>query len=57
MDSVGARALGTGTAPFLGSWKVDEPTGFAKLRNASQTGTWNLFVVDAGPSDVSPVTA
>ena len=57
VDSVGARALGTGAAPFLGSWKVDEPTGFAKLRNVSQTGTWNLFVVDAGPTDVGPVTA
>ena len=39
VDSVSARALGTGTTPFLGSWKIDEPTGFAKLRNASQTGT------------------
>ncbi|GAA3966260.1 hypothetical protein GCM10022407_10710 [Hymenobacter antarcticus] len=57
VDSVGARALGTGAAPFQGAWKVDEPTGFAKLRNSPQTGTWNLFVVDAGPSDIGPVTA
>ncbi|WP_052732693.1 M4 family metallopeptidase [Hymenobacter terrenus] len=57
VDSVGARALGSGTAPFLGTWQVDEPTGFAKLRNSPQTGTWNLFVVDSGPSDIGPVTA
>jgi bacillolysin len=57
VDSVGARALNTGAAPFTGVWKADEPTGFAKLRNAPQAGTWNLFVVDAGPSDVGPVTA
>jgi len=57
VDSVGARALNTGTAPFTGVWKVDEPTGFAKLRNAPQAGIWNLFVVDAGPTDVGPVTA
>ncbi|WP_210518851.1 M4 family metallopeptidase [Hymenobacter terricola] len=57
VDSVGARALGLGVAPFLGSWQVDEPTGFAKLRAAPQNGTWNLFVVDGGPADVGPVTA
>ncbi|GAB3572372.1 M4 family metallopeptidase [Hymenobacter daeguensis] len=57
VDSVGARALNSGTAPFTGVWKADEPTGFAKLRNAPQAGTWNLFVVDGGPADVGPVTA
>ncbi|WP_410779761.1 M4 family metallopeptidase [Hymenobacter negativus] len=57
VDSVGARALNSGTAPFTGVWKADEPTGFAKLRNAPQAGTWNLFVVDGGPTDVGPVTA
>ncbi|MFD2720479.1 M4 family metallopeptidase [Hymenobacter monticola] len=57
IDSVGARSLGAGAAPFTGTWQVDEPTGFAKLRNAPQAGTWNLFVVDAGPTDVGPVTA
>lgn len=57
VDSVGARALNTGAAPFTGAWQVDEPTGFAKLRNAPQAGTWNLFVVDGGPTDVGPVTA
>ena len=57
MDPVGARALGPGAAPFQGAWRTDEPTGFAKLRNARQTGTWNLFVVDAGPTDVGSVTA
>jgi len=56
VDSVGARALGTGAAPYAGAWQVDEPTGFAKLRNAPQTGTWNLFVRDLGPADVGPVT-
>jgi subtilisin-like proprotein convertase family protein len=57
VDSVGARVLNTGTAPFTGTWKADEPTGFAKLRNSAQAGTWNLFVVDGGPTDVGPVTA
>ncbi|MDO7851412.1 M4 family metallopeptidase [Hymenobacter convexus] len=57
IDSVGARSLGAGTAPFTGTWQADEPTGFAKLRNAPQAGTWNLFVVDGGPADVGPVTA
>ncbi|MBF9140874.1 M4 family metallopeptidase [Hymenobacter properus] len=57
IDSVGARSLGAGAAPFTGTWQVDEPTGFAKLRDAPQAGTWNLFVVDGGPADVGPVTA
>ena len=57
VDSVGARALGAGSAPYVGSWQVDEPTGFAKLRAAPQTGTWNLFVVDSSPADVGAVTA
>lgn len=57
VDSVGARKLSGGTAPFLGTWQVDEPTGFAKLRTVAHNGTWKLFVVDAGPSDVGPVTA
>jgi hypothetical protein len=38
-------------------WQADEPTGFAKLRTAPQTGTWNLWVRDLGPTDVGPVTA
>jgi bacillolysin len=57
IDSVGARALGSGAAPYAGTWQVDEPTGFAKLRTAAQTGTWNLWVRDLGPQDVGPVTA
>ena len=57
VDSVGARALSTGAAPFAGTWRADEPTGFAKLRAAAQTGTWNLFVVDGGIADVGAVTS
>ena len=57
VDSVGARVLSAGTAPFAGTWRADEPTGFAKLRAAAQTGTWNLFVVDGGASDVGAVTS
>jgi len=57
VDSVGARDLGSGAAPFAGTWQVDESTGFAKLRNAPQAGTWNLFVVDGGAADVGSVTA
>ena len=57
VDSVGAPALGTGASPYAGSWQVDEPTGFAKLRNAAQAGTWNLWARDLGPADIGPVTA
>ncbi|MDO7849831.1 M4 family metallopeptidase [Hymenobacter sp. M29] len=57
VDSVGARNQGIGASPFAGTWQVDEPTGFAKLRSAPQSGTWNLFVVDNEINDVGPVTA
>ena len=57
VDSVGAQTLSNGASPFVGSWQVDDPTGFAKLRNAPMVGTWNLFVVDGGPTDVGTVTA
>ena len=55
VDSVGARALGTGSAPFAGAWQVDEPTGFAALRNAPQAGTWSLLVSDNDQNDVGRV--
>jgi bacillolysin len=57
IDSVGARALGLGAAPYPGAWQVDDATGFAALRNAPQAGTWNLWVRDVGPSDLGQVTA
>ena len=57
VDSVGARRLSNGASPFAGSWQVDDPNGFAKLRNAPMAGTWNLFVVDGGPADVGTVTS
>jgi Zn-dependent metalloprotease/subtilisin-like proprotein convertase family protein len=57
VDSVGARSLSAGVAPFTGTWQADDASGFAKLRNAPQVGTWNLLVVDGGPADVGTVTA
>ena len=57
VDSVGARLLGSGAAPFAGAWQVDEPTGFAKLRSAPQVGTWNLLAVDGGPADLGIITS
>ena len=57
VDSVGARVLSNGASPFAGSWQVDEPDGFARLRTTPMAGTWNLFVVDGGPADVGNVTA
>ncbi|WP_460504256.1 proprotein convertase P-domain-containing protein, partial [Hymenobacter agri] len=56
IDSLGARALSNGTSPFAGAWQVDEPTGFAKLRNSPMAGTWTLWVIDGGPADVGVVT-
>ncbi|MCI1186962.1 M4 family metallopeptidase [Hymenobacter sp. DH14] len=57
VDSVGARVLSNGASPFAGSWQVDDPEGFAKLRTTPMAGTWNLWVIDGGPADVGVVTA
>ncbi len=57
VDSVGARALGSGAAPFAGTWQVDDANGFSKLAAAPQVGTWNLFAVDGGPADLGVITS
>ena len=57
IDSVGARTLGSGAAPFAGTWQADDPDGFSKLAAVPQVGTWNLFAVDGGPADLGIITS
>ena len=54
-DDAAATAIATGAAPFIGSFRPDQPlAAFNGKTGAAANGNWRLFVVDnAGPTSAT----
>ena len=53
-DDEAATAIGSGAAPFTGSFRPVEP--LSAFDGKSVNGTWRLHIVDAAPADVGTVS-
>lgn len=55
-DDAAATAIGTGVAPFSGTFRPDEPlSAFNGKTGAAANGNWRLFVVDSAGLDVGNI--
>lgn len=55
-DDQAATSILTGAAPFVGSFRPQEPlSAFAGKSGAQVNGNWTLEVVDVGPADIGNI--
>ena len=55
-DDAAATAIAAGTAPFIGSFRPDQPlAAFNGKTGAAANGNWRLFVVDNAGADVGNI--
>jgi hypothetical protein len=55
-DDAAATSINAGTAPFVGSFRPQDPLhAFGGKSGAQVNGTWQLKVVDLGPADIGNI--
>jgi uncharacterized repeat protein (TIGR01451 family) len=55
-DDAAATPIASGTGPFVGSFRPQEPLdAFAGKSGAQVNGNWQLMVIDVGPADIGNI--